>query len=148
VPPKSIDLFYSDSVLHRIPERDLALLLKDVGERLMRPGALCFHRTDQCDINSHPHIDPSLWRLAYLRYPDWYFDAIISGRFNSQNRLRESDFIALLESAGIWILFKDSVIHGEDLERMRTFKVADRFREKSLKDLATVRSTLIGRKDA
>ena len=147
IPPESVDVFYSDSVLHRIPEKDLAVLLKDVGERLMRPGGVCFHRTDQCDINSQPHIDPRLWRLAYLKYPDWYFDTIISGRFNSQNRLRESDFIELLESSGVRIACKESVLHKEDLERMRTFKVADRFRGKSLEDLATVRSTLIGRKD-
>lgn len=148
MPPGSIDIFYSDSVLHRIPEADLALLLKDVGERLMRPGAVCFHRTDQCDINSQSHVDPSLWRLAYLKYPDWFFDRIISGRLNSQNRLRESDFIELLESSGVRILFKESVIHQEDLERMKTLRVAHRFRGKSLEDLATVRSTLIGRKDA
>jgi hypothetical protein len=148
IPPGSIDLFYSDSVLHRIPEKDLALLLKDVGERLMHPGGVCFHRTDQCDINSQPHIDPSLWRLAYLKYPDWYFETIISGRFNSQNRLRESDFIELLEAAGVRIVWKESVLHEEDLERMRSFKVAARFRGRSLEDLATVRSTLIGRKRA
>jgi hypothetical protein len=147
IPSASIDIFYSDSVLHRIPERDLALLLHDVGQRLLHVGSVCFHRTDQCDINAQSHLDQNLWRLAYLKYPDWFFDRIISGRFNSQNRLRESDFIALLESAGVRILFKDSVIHKEDLERMRTFRVAKRFRGKSLEDLATVRSTLIGRKD-
>jgi hypothetical protein len=148
IPPQSIDIFYSDSVLHRIPEKDLALLMKDVGERLIRPGGVCFHRTDQCDINSQSHIDPSLWQLAYLKYPDWYFDTIISGRFNSQNRLRESDFIEHLESSGVRIVWKESVLHEEDLERMRSFKVAKRFRGRSLEDLATVRSTLIGRKGA
>jgi hypothetical protein len=148
IAPESIDIFYSDSVLHRIPEKDLASLLKDVGERLMRSGSVCFHRTDQCDINSQSHLDTNLWRLAYLKYPDWFFDTIISGRFNSQNRLRESDFIKLLEASGVHVVWKESVLHREDLERMRTFKVAERFRGKSLEDLATVRSTLIGRKDA
>jgi hypothetical protein len=148
IQPGSIDLFYSDSVLHRIPEKELALLLKDVGQRLLRPGGVCFHRTDQCDINAQSHIDPSLWRLAYLKYPDWYFNAFISGRFNSQNRLRERDFIELLAASEVQIVFKESVLHHEDLERMRAFKVADRFRNKSLEDLATVRSTLIGRKNA
>jgi hypothetical protein len=148
IPPESVDLFYSYSVLHRIPEKDLASLLHDVGERLMRPGGVCFHRTDQCDINSQPHIDPSLWPLAYLKYPDWYFDTIISGRFNSQNRLREGDFIELLEASGVRLVWKESLLHEEDLERIRSFKVAARFRRKSLEDLATVRSTLIGRKGA
>jgi hypothetical protein len=148
IPSASIDVFYSDSVLHRIPEGDLALLLQDVGQRLLRSGGVCFHRTDQCDINSQSHIDQSLWRLAYLKYPDWFFDRIISGRFNSQNRLRESDFIKLLESSEVRVIFKESVMHKEDLERMETFRVAKRFRGKSLEDLATVRSTLVGRKDA
>jgi hypothetical protein len=147
-PPASIEIFYSDSALQRIPEGDLALLLKDVGERLMRPGGVCFHRTDQCDINSQSHVDTNLWRLAYLRYPDWFFNTFISGRHNSQNRLRESDFMNLLSLSGFSILFKESVIHNEDLERMKGFRVAERFRGKSLEDLATVRSTFVGRKDA
>jgi hypothetical protein len=144
----AIDIFYSESVLHRIQERDLIALLKDVGGRLMSPGGVCFHRTDQCDINSHSHVDTSLWRLAYLKYPDWFFDTFMSGRLNSQNRLRESDFIDLLASSGFHILFKESVIHEQDLEQMQHFRVAKRFRGKSLEDLATVRSTLIGRKVA
>jgi hypothetical protein len=145
--PESVDIFYSDSVLHRIPEEDLALLLRDVSQRLLRPGGVCFHRTDQCDINSQSHVDTNLWRLAYLKYPDWYFNTFISGRFNSQNRLRESDFIELFESSGFQILFKESVVDDGDLERIKHFRVAKRFRGKSLQDLATVRSTLIGRKD-
>ena len=148
IPSHSIDIFYSDSVLHRIPEGDLALLLQDVGQRLMRADGVFFHRTDQCDINSQSHIDPRLWRLAYLKYPDWYFNTIISGRFNSQNRLRESDFIKLLNSAGLRVCYKESVVQQEDIERMKTFTVAERFRGKSPEDLATVRSTLVGRKDA
>ncbi len=40
IPRESIDLFYSDSVLHRIPENDLASLLQDVAGRLMRPGGV------------------------------------------------------------------------------------------------------------
>ena len=101
IPENAIDIFYSDSVLQRVLERDLHSLLKDAGERLMRPGGVCFHRTDQCDINSHSHIDPGLWRLEYLKYSDWFFNTVISGRFNSQNRLRESDFIELLEASGM-----------------------------------------------
>jgi hypothetical protein len=148
LPSGSIDIFYSDSALQRIPEEDLASLLKDAGERLMCPGGVYFHRTDQCDINSQSHVDTNLWRLAYLKYPDWFFNIFISGRHNSQNRLRESDFINLLISSGFRIIFKESVIHNEDLERMKGFRVAERFRGKSLEDLATVRSTLVGRKDA
>jgi hypothetical protein len=148
IPPMSVDIFYSYSVLHRIPPMDLALLLNDVSDRLMRPGGVCFHTTDQCDLNSQPHVDASLWRLAYLKYPDWFFNTFISGRLNSQNRLRESDFIELLEASGVRILFRESEIHNEDVERMKTFTVAQRFRSKSLVDLATVRSLLIGRKEA
>jgi hypothetical protein len=61
--------------------------------------------------------------------------------------LRESDFIELFESSGFQILFKESVVDDGDLERIKHFRVAKRFRGKSLQDLATVRSTLIGRKD-
>jgi hypothetical protein len=147
IPPGSIDVFYSYSVIHRIPEEDLTLLLQDVGRRLMRAGGVFYHRTDQCDINSQSHLDQTLWSLAYLKYPDWFFDRVISGRFNSQNRLRESDFIALLAAAGMTVAFKESLVREEDLKRMKTYPVAPRFRGKSLEDLATVRSTLVGRKN-
>ena len=146
IPDNSIDVVYSYSVIHRIPEHDLRLLLNDLAQRLMRTGGVCYHRTDQFDINTQRHLDPGHWRLAYLKYPDWLFDTFLSGRFNSQNRLRESDFIELLEQSGIEIVYKDHFIHEEDLERMKNFQVADRFKNKSIEDLATVRSTFIGRR--
>jgi hypothetical protein len=137
-------------MIHRKPPNDTATWSASLRSRLWAasragPGVRCLpHAADRRMIGVREPANGE----SRLKYPDWYFDTIISGRFNSQNRLRESDFIELLESSGVGLLWKESVIHEEDLERMRSFKVAKRFRGKSLEDLATARSTLIGRKDA
>lgn len=138
----SIDFFYSESVLHRLPERRLRDLLQVVGGS-MSPNALGFHVCDQKDIHSQSHADTQLWALNYLRYPDWFFKLFLSGKHTSQNRLRESDFLSLLQDAGMSPTFVESEYRESDIEKLKEFRVSRRFRSKSLEDLAITRSRII-----
>lgn len=148
VSPGSVDLFYSESVLQRIPERDLSALFGAMASRYMAPGAAFFHRTDQKDIHAQEHVGASgeLWALEYLKFEELFFRTIYSGRLTSQNRLRESDFTALLEKAG---LVPDRILsecRSEDVRRMGRLRVASRFADYSMTDLATIATRFVGRR--
>lgn len=142
--PNSVDLFYSESVLQRVPERKLGKFASVVCGSLLRPNGAIFHRTDQRDIHTLQHVGNKEWALAYLRFPEWIFHMFLNGRFISQNRLRESDFINIFAKSGIALLYVESRRHKDDLERVQTFKFAHRFRDKSPEDIATRCSILIG----
>ncbi len=111
----SIDLFYSESVLQRIPQKHLKELINVVGNRLMTNEAVSFHRTDQKDINAQKHVDSNLWSLNYLKYNDWFFSWFLSSKFNSQNRLRESDFLLLFQTMGISNIYVESFYRQVDV---------------------------------
>ena len=70
----------------------------------------------------------------------------LSGRFNSQNRLRESDFLKIFDQSGLQVSYVKSYIFQSDVEKMKQFKVAKRFVHKSLEDLAVNSSLVLGRK--
>ena len=139
-----VDLFYTESVLQRIPTKDLQVNLRHIARSCLKPGAYSFHRTDQKDINAQDHVDNTLWKFKYLKYNDKYWN-LISCRFNYQNRWRESDFVQTLENVGLSTIDIISECEEADLLKMKTFKVADLFQPYDLKDLATKSSIIISK---
>lgn len=148
VEPDSIDLFYSESVLQRIPGDHLQRFMKYVGDTLMKEHAVFFHRTDQKDINSQDHVDSNLWGLRYLKYSDFFFNTFISGKLNSQNRLRESDFLEIIDKSTLSALYLESYLRKEDINRLRKVRLCRKFQAKDLQDLATRASKIVGTKKA
>lgn len=147
-PPRAyddkFDLFYSNSVLQRIAEDDLNSGLSTLSMNHMKAGACFFHAVDQSDIHAMLHADRKLWRLAYLRYSDFFYNRIISCRFNNQNRLRESDFTNMFRQVGFHPVYLRSYYSREDLDRMKVSKPNDRFLGKSALDLAVSHTDFIG----
>lgn len=136
--PGSVDLFFSESVLQRIPTGQLKREIDTVGGLISSEG-ISFHRIDCKDINSQErHYDAGLWTLHYLKYSDVAWRLMSSPKFNSQNRLREFEFIELLEGAGLNTLHVESLRRPEDVEMLREFPLARRFREMPLEEVAVV----------
>jgi hypothetical protein len=142
IPEKSVDIFYSSSVLQRIPEADLLANMRHVGRSLLSDNGVFFHLTDQRDVNSL--ADKDLWHLDYLRYEDRLYNTFISGKFNSQNRLREADFIDVISHSGMHVIYMKSLYREADVSRLRSFRVARRFGHRPLVELAIYHSQLVG----
>jgi hypothetical protein len=144
--PESIDLFFSESVLQRIPVDHLKQIIAALSELLSSAG-ISFHRIDCKDINSQDRFyDSGLWALHYLKYSDFVWNLICSEKFNSQNRLREFEFIDLLENAGLKSLYVESLRKKEDLERLRDFPLSKRFKEMPLEEVAVRCSKIVSTK--
>lgn len=142
--PGSIDLFYSESVLQRVPEPKLRRYASTVFGQFMKKGGGMFHRIDQRDIHTLQHVGNNDWALSYLKFPEWIFQLFLNGRFISQNRLRESDFIDIFKTNGISLHYIESRRHKDDLERVVDTRFARRFQNKAPEDIATRCSILIG----
>jgi hypothetical protein len=144
--PESIDLFFSESVLQRIPIDHLKQVIETLSELLSSTG-ISFHRIDCKDINSQDRFyDSGLWALHYLKFSDFVWNLICSERLNSQNRLREFEFIDLLESAGVKTVYVESLRKKEDLERLRDFPLFKRFKEMPLEEVAVRCSKIVSTK--
>jgi len=114
--------------------------------KLLSETAVSFHSIDCNDINSAKSRNPNLWPLNYLKYNDFWWNLICSEKFNSQNRLREFEFINLLESIGLKTLYVESDTHKGDIERLREFPLAKRFQKMPLESLAVSHSKVCSTK--
>ena len=94
---EKIHLLSSESVLQRIPVDDLMKNFKSISKNLEATNAVSCHRTDQKDINAQEHVGTRLIKLDYLRHSDFFYNNVMSCRFNMQSQLRECDFIKILE---------------------------------------------------
>ncbi len=144
--PEEVSFFYSESVLQRVPTRDLEVSLNYLGRHLLKLGGVFFIRTDQKDIHAQEHVDTSRWPFEFLKYSDRTFALMSSEKLNFQNRLRESDFVTMLEAAGLEVLRVGSSVKDEDVARMDRFNVYSRFEGYATRDLVTSASRFVGQK--
>jgi hypothetical protein len=98
--PASIDFFVSNNTMEHIPPDTLRALLTEF-RRLAAPGAVMDHFIDMRDHYSS--FDRSISRLNFLRFPAPVW-RLFNNRLHYQNRLRVSDYRALVEAAGFTIV--------------------------------------------
>jgi len=140
---KSVDFFYSESCLQRIPFRNLKKIF-EVLPSILSDTAVSFHRIDCKDFNSI--YFKNLWDLNYLKYSDFLWSLMTTEKFNNQNRLREYEFISLLESAGLNTLYVESGRREKDVEKLKNFPLAKRFQGIKLEEIAIAYSKVISTK--
>lgn len=140
LPPGSADIIYSRAVLEHIPASFLRELL--VGCRaLLSPNGMMMHIVDNSD--HWQHTDPRLSRLNFLRYSDPVWRLINSSGQIYQNRLRHSDYIALIAAAGYEICHERADIDpGARLDALR-LSLAPRFQDRDPDDLAVLTSHIL-----
>lgn len=130
--PGSFDLLVSNNTLEHIPPDTLRALMTELS-RLAAPGAVMDHFIDMRDHYSS--FDRSISRLNYLRYPDRVW-RLFNNRLHYQNRLRVSDYRALVEAAGFAIV-AERPTRGK-LHEFDDLAVARRYRDLPRRDLFTL----------
>ena len=139
LPSHSVDLVYSYAVFEHLPERVVNALLVET-RRILAPGGVMI-----CVIGTGDHytsVDPSLSRVNFLKYPEWIWAPLVKNRISYHNRLRERQFIELIESSGGRVRWRNSVVYDSDVEAARRMKVDRRFTGMTPEELAVSRSEL------
>jgi methyltransferase family protein len=135
--PQSIDLVFSSGVLDYIPAQKLAALFRGF-RRLLSSESVMSHRFGLQDQSAD--FDRSLTRLNFLQYSSRTWNLLASPLI-WQNRLRVSDYRALITAAGFRIVQEINTSGpAEDLEKIR---LAPEFRKYSKEDLLVATSWLV-----
>ncbi len=100
----SIDLITSNNTFEHIPAADLEAILRAFA-RLCKPDGVGSHLTDLAD--HYAGFDPSITVYNFLRYSDGEWQKY-NNRLQYQNRLRWSEYRAIIDDAG-WSLIDESV---------------------------------------
>jgi SAM-dependent methyltransferase len=135
----SVDIWYSYSVLENVPPGGIAALLKEA-VRVLAPTGMFFSVIGCQD----PFAGGArgLGKVNYLRYSDKVWSFWTENDLAYNNRLRECDFVDLLQSAGLVIVTKRNALDAEDLDRVKRMTLGPRFAGYSPEQLAIHRSEL------
>jgi ubiquinone/menaquinone biosynthesis C-methylase UbiE len=138
----SIDVVFSNSVLERVVERDIARIMEE-SRRILRKGCLVIH-----DVNFGDHyayFDRSITHINYLSYSDreWAF---WNNRLQYQNRLRPADFIRHAQTAGLELVLQSRRPQAALLAILPQFNLAAEFRRYPPEELCCTSTTFVARK--
>ncbi len=140
LPDESFDFTSSPYTLEHIPPGDITAILAEC-RRLLRPGGLASSIVDMQDHFSF--FDPSITAFNFLKFSDRVWSAVNSS-LHYQNRLREPDYRALHESAGLPVLeARSKPIEAADIEAVRGLRLASRFRKHYTEDELVTREVRI-----
>lgn len=141
-PAASVDLVISRATFEHVPAEALRAFLAEF-RRILRPGGATCHLIDNSD--HWEHTDKSLSRVEFLRYEEndrlWRLAQLNTQGF--QNRLRHSDYQALLAEAGFRVVLAEGVPDPKCLEDLRRLPLAGRFRGRPAEDLAILTSLFV-----
>lgn len=134
LPDGSVDLIFTTSVLEHVPEPALRRLMAEC-RRLAGPGAVISHVIDYSD--HYAHADPSIGPYNFLRFGDAAWQAFNPG-IHYQNRLRHADYLRLFAQSGFRLLEERAEQPEGAADALARVKLAPRFRDRPVQELAPV----------
>ncbi|MGH9888950.1 MAG: class I SAM-dependent methyltransferase [bacterium] len=142
LPPGSLDVVFSNSVLEHVPGGVIAACFREA-KRLLRPGAVVFHSVNCGD--HYAYFDRSIDQLHYLQYSESAW-AKWNNAFLYQNRLRAVDLTGMAKRAGFVIEIDTSRPHPDRLRQLDAIRIDPYFARYSRDQLAITSIDFVGRK--
>lgn len=141
LPPASVDVVFSNSVLEHVDRAAIGPLMRET-RRVLRPGGMAIHSVNCGD--HYAHFDSSLTQIHYLRFPERAW-RVWNNSLQYQNRLRPDDFLELAEREGLQIVLNRQQPRPELLARFEAFPIAPEFRHYSRAQLCTTSVDFVAR---
>jgi SAM-dependent methyltransferase len=139
LPDNSADLYYSYAVLSHVPDQVIGAVANEA-RRVLKPDGLYFAAIGLQDQYSY---DPAVSEVNFLRYPEWLWALFVKNKISYTNRLREPDFLEILERQGARLLKVVSVLKPENLQRVMSMKIDKRFARYTAGELATTHTEIV-----
>ncbi|TLD40949.1 MAG: hypothetical protein JETT_2784 [Candidatus Jettenia ecosi] len=143
IPDNSLDLFFSYAVLEHVPE-NIVIGLTQEALRTLKQGAFYYNY-----IGLHDHyvsFDKKITKVNFLKYPEWLWKILAKNKITYLNRLRNSQFVKIIEDCGFEIVSINTFVDSKSLKAIRKMKIDKKFSDFELEDLATTCSEILARK--
>jgi hypothetical protein len=140
---ETADIFFSNKVLEHIPENAIVSICREA-HRVLKPGGLFYNYVGMLDHYSY--FDKRISRVNCLRYSDLFWRIMAQNKISYQNRLRKSDYLNIITTAGFDIVKTEATVPDEDLKAVRNMKLAPRFQKMDSEDLAASFVEIVARK--
>jgi SAM-dependent methyltransferase len=136
----SVDVLVSRAVLEHVRPDVLEPLLREC-RRVLKPNGFMCHIIDNTD--HYAHADRSINYVNFLRFEEWQWRLLTVNPFHYTNRLRHSDYRALLANAGFAIAQERTFVDNRSLQALDSMRVAPRYRDRDPADLAIATSLFV-----
>ncbi len=147
IPPRSVDVHFSNNVFEHIPLDTLREILQ-TGNRIIKDAGLFIHNIDFSDHFSHS--DHSISRINFLQFSEIEWQRIAGNRYMYMNRLQIDDYMQLYPTAGQEIVSIDSKQDPDVCGLLRSggFTLDGAFRGKTENVLATTEACIVSERSA
>jgi hypothetical protein len=139
----SLDLFFSNKVLEHVPKNQIISITKEA-MRILKPGCLYYNYIGTLDHYSY--FDKSISKCNFLQYSELAWRLLSKNKITYQNRLRNSDYLAIFKNCGFEILDVNFTIDKECLNSLKEMKLDSRFRNMAHNDLSITFTEIFARK--
>ena len=140
LPDNSIDLVYSYAVLEHVSEGVIHGLTVET-KRILRQNGIAYHAIGLGD--HYAGFDKKVSKVNFLRYPEWIWYFFVKNKISYHNRLREKQFVKIMESHGGKIETINNKVDPGDLEILKTMKIDKRFSGMTHEELAVYYSEIV-----
>lgn len=137
---RSADLIVSAAVLEHVDPKMLEAMMADF-RRILVPGGAMVHFIDYSD--HYAMCDSSISRCNFLQYEDWVWRLCCVEPQSYHNRLRHSEFVAMLQRHGFSIGFEWRESREKEQREVAGMQLASRFAGRDLEDLAAIGSNFV-----
>jgi SAM-dependent methyltransferase len=142
LPAGSVDFVSSTDTCEHIPAADLAAIFAEC-RRLLRPGGAFSCRIDLQD--HYAYFDRGLSRYNFLRFSDRTW-ALVNSPLHFQNRLRSSEYLRLVQDAGLELVVENPSGPSEQgRAELQALPLAERFRGYPVDDLGVTILSFVAR---
>lgn len=131
LPPSSVDMIFSNSVLEHIPQP----VLKDIfveSRRILKPTGIAIHGVNCGD--HYAYFDRGITQINYLQYSEDEWKRW-SNNLLYQNRMRPRDFHQIVTESGLTISFERRSARAGCREAFERLKIAPQFHHYNIEDL-------------
>lgn len=131
LPPQTLDMVFSNSVLEHVPEPVIRKMMVE-SFRVLKPGGVSVHSVNCGD--HYAYFDRSITPIHYLRFDpkQWRF---WNNDLLYQNRLRPGDFLRMAEESGLKIVLNKWRPRPDLLQQLPRLPIAAEFKGYSPEEL-------------
>ncbi len=137
---KSVDLVYSNAVLEHVPKKVVYGVTMEC-KRILKKSGVAYHL-----IGLHDHyadFDKRISKVNFLKYSERVWSFFVKNKISYHNRLREKQFLDIIKECGGKVVWQENKVNPDDIDLLKTMKIAGTFQEMSPEELAIYKTELI-----
>lgn len=138
IDPGSVDIVFTYHVFEHVPRKVVHGFVEE-SVRILTDSGIAFHAIGLGDHSRY--ASKSVSPVRFLKYPEWIFRLLVKNRISYHNRMRERDFLEILEEHTVEVLSVNHETHPQDTNNATPPDIVEHIRKLGTLDSQFARFT-------